>query len=494
MTRSRTAFLSVLLLFLVPLPAAAALEFHLSFDRSAHPRAFTGRVYVMLFSAGTGSLQAGPSWFAAKPFFARDVKDWKPGEIIVFDRAVLSHPVTLDRIPKGDYSVQAVMDLAGGARSFSRGPGNVWTVLPKVAIDPVKSAAVSLRLDRVYSEPVFKDTDRIKLVDIESKLLTAFHKRSTHLRAGIILPESYARSPTRRYPVVYEIPGFSGNHFMAPRALNRTNLAGVEVIHVMLDPDCHHGHHVFADSANNGPCGKALIEELIPAIESRFRAVGRPGGRAVTGHSSGGWSSLWLQVRYPDFFGGVWSTAPDPVTFNDFQRIDVYRPAENMFTDHDGKPRPIARRGSTPMLWVKGFSDMDVVMGHGGQLRSFEAVFSERGPDGQPRPLWERKTGAIDPNVAKSWQKYDIRLVLQQNWRTLGPRLRGKLHVYIGEMDNFYLEGATRKLKETLEALGSDAVIELFPGKDHSSLMTTELRSRISREMAAMFRSAKAVE
>jgi S-formylglutathione hydrolase FrmB len=493
MTRTRISFFSALLLFLVPLPAAA-LEFHLSFDRAAHPREFTGRVYVMLFSSGTTSLQPGPDWFSPRPFFAKDVRDWKPGQTLVFDRTALGYSVTVDRIPKGSYSVQAVMDLAPNARSFSRGPGNVWTVLPKIDLDPAKDGSIALKLDRIYTEPVFNQTDRIKLVDIESKLLTAFHHRPTRLRAGVVLPESYASSPNRKYPVVYEIPGFSGNHFMASMALGKTNLAGVEAIHVMLDPDCHHGHHAFADSANNGPCGRALIEELIPAIESKFRAIGRPAGRAVTGHSSGGWSSLWLQVSYPDFFGGVWSTAPDSVTFNAFQTSDVYRPGENMFTDRDGKPCPIARRGNKPVLWVKGFSDMEVVMGHGGQLRSFEAVFSERGADGQPKPLWDRKTGAIDLDVAKSWEKYDIRLVLQRNWKTLGPRLAGKIHVYMGELDNFYLDGATRLLKQTLGSLGSDAVVELFPGKDHRSLMTTELRARIAREMAAMFKAAKAVE
>ncbi len=381
----------------------------------------------------------GPSWFSPKPFFAKNVKGWKPGATLVFDRATLGYPVTVERIPKGSYSVQAVMDLVPNARSFSQGPGNVWTVVPKIELDPTRSGPVALKLDRVFTERVFNQTDRIKLVDIESKLLTTFHKRPTHLRAGVVLPESYASSPMRKYPVVYEIPGFTGNHNMVARASGKTNVAGVEVIHVMLDPDCHHGHHVFADSANNGPCGKALIEELIPAIESRFRAVGKPGGRAVTGHSSGGWSSLWLQVTYPDFFGGVWATAPDPVDFHDFQRIDVYRPGENMFTARDGTPRPLARKGNKPLLFIKAFSDMEVVMGHGGQLRSFEAVFSERGADGQPKPLWDRKTGAIDLDVARSWEKYDIRLVIERNWKTLAPRLRGKIHVYMGEMDSFYL-------------------------------------------------------
>jgi S-formylglutathione hydrolase FrmB len=490
MTRLPALLLS-LLLVPAPLSAAGPLEFHLTFSPAACARPFTGRVYVMLFDAGTTSLQGGPSWFSPKPFFARDVAGWKPGETILLDRTALGYPTNLDRIAKGAYAVQAVMDLAPDSRSFSQAPGNVYAVLGKVQLDPAASGPVRLQLDKVYTARTFKESDRIKLVDIESKLLTAFHGRPTRLRAGVVLPESYARGGAKKYPVVYEIPGFTGDHFMASSALarNATNLDGLEVIHVVLDPNCRLGHHVFADSANNGPCGKALVEELIPAIEKRFRAISKPAARIVTGHSSGGWSSLWLQVSYPDFFGGVWSTAPDPVTFSDFQRIDLYRRGENMFTDPEGNPRPLARRGGKTILWYRGFSDMEEVMGHGGQLGSFEAVFSERGGDGRPRRLWDRKTGAIDPEVARSWEKHDIRLLLERDWKALGPKLAGKIHVYMGEMDNFYLEGAARRLGQSLKALGSDAVVQLFPGKDHGSLMTREMRARIAREMAARLRA-----
>lgn len=233
---------------------------------------------------------------------------------------------------------------------------------------------------------------------------------------------------------------------------------------------------------------------MIPAVEKRFRAAGKPAGRIVTGHSSGGWSSLWLQVAYPDFFAGVWSTAPDPVDFRDFQRINIYSPEENVFLDRDGKARPLGRQKGKVILWYKSFSDMEEVLGRGGQLASFEAVFSDRGPDGRPKRLWDRKTGAIDPDVAKSWEKYDIRLVLERNWPTLGPKLRGKLRVYMGEEDTFYLQGATRLLQQSLKKLGSDAVVELFPGKDHFSLMSKEMRTRIGKEMAAVFRAGKVVE
>jgi S-formylglutathione hydrolase FrmB len=269
---------------------------------------------------------------------------------------------------------------------------------------------------------------------------------------------------------------------------NATDVAGMEMLYVVLNPDCRTGHHVFAASDNNGPCGEALVKELIPYIEAKYRALGTPAGRLLTGHSSGGWSSLWLQITYPDFFGSVWSTAPDPVDFRDFQRINIYKPGANMFVDEEDRPRPLARIKSKAVLFYKPFSDMEVVMGHGGVLQSFEAVFSPRGSDGRPRPLWDRTTGRIDPEVAKAWERYDIRLVLERNWKTLGPKLAGKLHVYMGDQDTFYLEGAVVLLKEALAKLGSDAVVELFPGKDHGSLMDKTLRERIAKEMAASVR------
>jgi S-formylglutathione hydrolase FrmB len=475
-----------------PAPGAQPrpLEFHLSFDKAVSPSPFTGRVYVLLSKGGLGQLPSGPNWFRPEPFFARDVKGWKPGETLAFGPEALGHPVTLPELPKGTWSVVAVMDFDRGGRSFSAAAGNGYSRPLRRELDPAATGPVPLTIDQVYKARRFVDTDRVKLVDVESKLLTAFHGRPTRLRAGVVLPASFAAEPARRYPVVYEVPGFGGDHFGAFGALRRnaTDVAGVEMLYVVLDPACRLGHHVFADSANNGPCGRALLEELIPHLEKKYRGLGTAAARFVTGHSSGGWSSLWLQVAYPDHFGGVWSTAPDPVDFRDFQRIDLTRPGANMFVDAAGKPRPIARRGGKPLLNYKPFSDMEVVMGHGGQLGSFEAAFSPRGADGKPRPLWDRTTGAVDPEVARAWQRYDIRLVLERGWKTLAPRLAGKLHVYMGSEDNFYLEGAVALLGESLAKLDSDAVVEVFPGRDHGTLMDRKLRERIAREMADRFR------
>jgi hypothetical protein len=485
---------AALILPAAPTPSTPRpLEFHVTFTPAISSAPFRGRVYVMLSAAKTGEPRMRVNWFNPEPFFALDVKDWKPGAAVVVSGA-LACPQPLGKLKKGGYTVQAVMDLDRGGRHFGTSPGNGYSKPLRLELDPAASGPVRLTIDQVAREAPFKETERVKLVEIESKLLTAFHGRPTRLRAGVILPKSFLEQPGKRYPVIYEIPGFSGTHrfAFAREALKATDVADVEFLYVVLDPECRLGHHVFADSANNGPCGKALVEELIPAIEKKYRALARPNARFLTGHSSGGWSSLWLQVTYPDCFGGVWSTAPDPVDFRDFQRINLYQAGVNVFTDEANKPRPIARRGDKPVLFYKGFSDMEVVMGRGGQLASFEAVFSPRGSNGQPRQLWDRKTGKVDAKVARSWQAYDIRLVLERNWKALGPKLRGKLHVYMGGQDTFYLEGATVLLKEALNRLGSDAVVELFPGRHHGNLLDKKLRERIAREMADRLRQAQA--
>jgi hypothetical protein len=480
-------------LSLLAAPAARAadvrpLAFHVTFDKAVSDKPFSGRVYVMLSRSDRSEPRTGPNWFRQEPIFARDVKDWKPGEELVIDGTALAFPNPLAKLPKAAWSAQAVMDFDRGERNFSSAPGNGYSKVVRKELDAAATGPVALTIDQVVAARPFQETERVKLAEIDSKLLSDFHKRPVRLRAGVVLPRSFATDPKKRYPVVYEIPGFGGTHFMARNLTGRTDVAGVEMLWVVLDPSCRLGHHVFADSANNGPCGRALVKELIPFIEKQYRGLGSPAARFVTGHSSGGWSSLWLQVTYPDFFGGVWSTAPDPVDFRDFQRINVYRPGANMFIDDQGERRPLARTGGKPTIFYKPFSDMDRITGHGGQLDSFDAVFSPRGPDGKPKPLWDRDTGIIDPEVAKCWEKYDIRLTLENNWKALAPKLSGKLHVYTGSEDTFYLEGAVALLKEALAKLGSDALVEIVPGRNHGDLIDARMRERISKEMAATFR------
>jgi S-formylglutathione hydrolase FrmB len=431
--------------------------------------------------------RSGPNWFNPQPFFAVEAKGWKAGEPLRVGPEAAGFPGRLDTLEPGDYVAQAVVRLNPDTHKLGDGEGNAYG--PAVAFSVERKGEIKgdgpikLTVDKVVPPRKFEETERVKLVEIDSPLLSAFHHRPIKHRAAVILPKD---DPKASRAALYIIPGFGGDHFMAPLFARNPRLrTGENLIRVVLDPDCGTGHHVFADSAYNGPRGKALVEELIPHIEKTFHAIPEPKARLVGGHSSGGWSSLWLQVAYPDVFGGVWSTSPDPVDFREFQKVDLYAPGANTFRDRQGKPRPIARRGRQPVLYYEPFSKMEDVIGEGGQLHSFEAVFSPLGPDGRPRPLWDRKSGAVDPETARTWEAYDIRLVLERNWKTLGPKLKGKIHVVVGDLDTFYLEGAVKLLKGSLEKLGSDAVVEVVPDRDHMTLLDATLADRFDREMAA---------
>jgi hypothetical protein len=467
-------------------PDAKGLAFEVMCEPALGIKPGPARVYVMLDADRSPTEpRLGPDWFHPQPFFAVDVENGKPGEPVRIDDRALGFPGPLSKLEPGRYRIQAVIRLNRDTYRIGDGEGNAYGPIVRAVLDPKKGGTTALKVDRIVPPRPFPETDRIKLIELPSPKLSAFHHRPIKHRAAVIFPEDLvkAENPAKR-PTLYIIPGFGGDHFIAPRFAKDSRMAaGQDFIRVLLDPDCGTGHHVFADSATNGPRGTALVEEFIPYIEKTLPAIADPRARLLNGHSSGGWSSLWLQVAYPDTFGGTWSTSPDPVDFRDFQRIDLYAPGENMFRDREGQRRPIARRGSTPALFYDRFSQMDDVIGWGGQLGSFEAVFSPIGSDGRPRKLWNRSTGAVDLEVARAWEPYDIRLLLERNWPTLAPKLKGKLHVITGGLDTFYLEGAVKLLKASLAKLGSDAVVEIVPNRDHSTLLDAKMAQRLDREM-----------
>ena len=335
---------------------------------------------------------------------------------------------------------------------------------------------------------------------MRSPCLSEFWGRDMALVAGVVRPLDWKDG--EKLPVCYNVHGFGGSHevawFQGP-ALQKAEQAGAlpRMLYVFLNAQCERGHHEFADSVNNGPCGRALTTEFIPALEKKFGGVGEPWGRFVTGHSSGGWSSLWLEVTYADFFGGCWSTAPDSVDFRDFTGIDIYS-YESAYKDPEGNPIMLVRRNGKFVSSIKDYVDgSDEVNAIGGQFYSFNAVFSPRANDGTPMRLFDWKSGAIDTAVADAWRKYDISLILQENWKTLAPKLEGKVHVWIGTIDTFRLEGATTLLKEELAKLGSDADILLVEGRDHGSLYAPQpelwpkgMMTRIHNEMWASYQKS----
>lgn len=460
-----------------------------TFPSSIRSTPFTGRVTVFFSAAAAGEPRLGPDWFRPEPFVSLDVVDWSPGMPLT-----IAHDTPgLLTFPKGQSvdtakykRAQVVARFDRWSREVGRGAGNGYSPVVEFTAD-AHQTPLAVTLDRVVPERKFKESSVARLCEVPSPLLTAFYGFPVSVKAGVVLPASYATSPERRYPVIFTIPGFGGTHFSAERTepIAESNPGGVEFLRVMLDPSCPWGHHVFADSANNGPWGTALVTEWLPEFERRFRVA--KNGRFLTGHSSGGWSSLWLQISHPEVFDGVWSTAPDSVDFRDFQQANIYREGENAWVDPEGNRRPIAHRGAQVLVWWDDFDHMEQVLGPGGQFQSFEAVFSRRAANGRPEPLWNRETGAIDCVAAVAWRRFDIRHYIDAHWDRLREPLAGKLHVFMGSEDTFYLTGATVKLRDSLQQLGSDAVVEIHEGKDHSSLFDAALRDRIRTEMAERF-------
>ena len=481
-----------------PASANQPLRFVVTFPDTARAAPASGRLLLFL-AQGSATEPRRASFTKLGPVYAIDVKDLKPGEPVTFSPAnfsapdALAFPLPLGRLTPGAYQAQAVLDLDTTERDYNAGPGNLYSRPQTCELRGTRGGTINVVADQVVGPlSVRADTETVKLVELPSKLLSDFHGRPIFLRGGVILPSTYATEPARRYAVIYQVPGFGGRHTSAwaPAAgaagqRGPTGETPLQAIRVVLDPSCPLGHHVFANSANNGPVGDALVTEFIPEIERRFRAVPAAGARFVTGHSSGGWSSLWLQVTYPDTFGGCWSTSPDPVDFRAFQTMNLYADKNGCWTPF-GQPRAVMRSRLKAEVTFPELQLWEYVIGYGSQLDSFDAVFSPRGADGRPLQVMDKLSGAINPAVVEHWKRYDIRLVLEKNWRTLGPKLRGKLHVMTGTWDTYYLNPAVELLRDFLQTTDYGGYVELLPG-DHGTAITAAVRRRIDAEMAAAF-------
>ncbi len=483
-------------------PPTGGLSFAVTYDASITD-SYTGRVYVMLSASESGEPRMGSRWSHTEPFFAVDVTYWKPGDVLRFDssRRTLSFPGPMRALEQDDHTVQAVMRRNLDSHTIGSGQGTGYSTKITQNFNGADDKTVALHITEVAesrdpaAHPMFSkmfDSGRLQHVRMRSDMLSDFHGRDIHLEAAVLLPESYLEKENagREYPALYLIPGFGGSEFQGVymATMNRDDNAN-QIVKIGLDSDIRTGHHVFANSANNGPYADALVEEFIPYLEQQFRLTAAPHGRYLTGISSGGWSSLWLQIQYPQFFGGTWSFVPDPVDFRKFQTVDIYADDANIYRDQQGKRRPLGRQGDTVFIWADDFGRMEHVMGEGGQLHSFEAVFSPKGNDGKPMPLYDRETGAIDSNVAEAWRVYDIRLVLEEQWPRIGKSLQGKLHIIAGEDDNFYLEDAVKLLRESLQELGSDAEVEVLEGRNHGSAPSPDRFKRLDEQLLEMYQS-----
>lgn len=469
-----------------------ALRFRVSLEPALGLGPVSGRLLVYL-TANAKPLEMIEPGFGAEAkdvwIVAKEVQHLAPGDSVVLGAEDLTFPQRLSRAPVADYQVMALLDADhNAAYTHMTAPDLRSRVMRVTALNPSHAPPLELRLSERVTVPTFNLPSGSERLEFNSPALSAFWGRSIPMRGIVVLPPGYATSG-ERYPTVYWTHGFGGDlSYLAVEAAQivkgtaEGNLP--PMIWVFLDETCAGGTHEFADSVNNGPWGSALTRELIPYLEAKYRMDARPRGRFLTGHSSGGWATLWLQVAYPRFFGGTWSTSPDPIDFRDFTNIDLTKD-RSVYTRPDGTPTPLVRMNGRDVESFEDISRQERVLGDfGGQIASFDWVFSPRGADGRPMPLFDRETGVVHRDVAEYWlQHYDISRILTTNARKLVAHLRGKIHVIVGTADTFYLNGPVRLLETAIAPLGYEAKITFLSGRTHFDLFDGGLMTRIAAQM-----------
>jgi S-formylglutathione hydrolase FrmB len=430
---------------------------------------------------------------------AQEVAHLEPGATVELDADVVAFPTPFSQLKPGHYAVQAVLDRDQSYNYTGRGSGDLVSDVVEMDL-PGDTQPLTLATVIPESDPAQQTNEHIHRIDFVSATLSRFWGRPVTLRGWVATPPDYGTHPGRRYPTVYYTHGFGGTlssvHGVAVARWDEMKTGKAPpMIWVGLDQTSPTGTSEFVDSVNNGPWGLALTSELIPDLERQYRMDAKPSGRLLTGHSSGGWAVLWLQVNYPKLFGGAWPTSPDPSDFHDFLSIDLYAPGANVYRKPDGTPWPLARDKGEMLVSVEDFTRREVVVGeYGGQMASFEWVFSPRGADGRPLQMFDRTTGVVAPAVIAYWkERYDVAEHLRRHWPELRRDLDGKIHLTVGTADTFYLDGAAHRLEATMKALGAKTDFRYVEGRGHFDLYLvgddrSGLYKKIGWEMYALAR------
>jgi S-formylglutathione hydrolase FrmB len=471
----------------VPAPAHVFFRVQVA---STLPAPVSGRLLIFL-KQGAGDKDVSVSEFhpAETWVAAREIHDVAPGESIEVDADQIAFPKPFSALGAGTYEAQAVLDVEH-TYNYSARNAKDW-ISPVVALaswTPGSGAEPVLALDHHQEEDPRLAAMMAAMAaqakpgvaqreDLESPLLTRFWGRPTYIRAWVILPPGYDEHAATTYPTAYWTAGFGGTlEYSLPSGLSlRKRMEDGKMppmIWVMLDESIPEGTHEFADSVNNGPWGAALTTEFIPYLEKKYHMDARRTGRLLNGHSSGGWASLQLEVNYPNVFGGTWSTSPDPSDFHDFTGPDLYAANANVFHFADGSPVPIFRDKGKVIATFEQFTHLEDVLGpYGGQVSSFDWVFSPKGPSGAPEPMFDHQTGAVHPEVVAYWHDhYDLANIVESHWAEDGASLKGRIHVFVGTADTFYLDGAAHKFEARLKALDADAHFTFIPDRTHFDL------------------------
>jgi hypothetical protein len=382
----------------------------------------------------------------------------------------------------------------GEGQQWSQKPGNLYSAPIALHIDPAHPVRTALVLDKEITPiqpPV--DSEYVRHIRIKSELLSKFWGRDVYLGAHVLVPKDFDRHPEAHYPLMV----FHG-HFPAdisdfrtippdpdlkPQYSERFHLADYNHIEQQeaykffekwisadfprfLVVEIEHANPYYDDSyavnsANLGPYGDAINKELIPEIERRFRAIGAGWARFTYGGSTGGWEALATQVFYPDMYNGAFAACPDPIDFRGFEVVNIYEDANAYVLQGEALKveRPSARNYLGEVFATQRDANyMELVSGDhgrsGGQYDIWTAVYSPIGPDGYPQPLFDKLTGAIDKQVAGYWREhFDLSHIIERDWAALAPKLQGKIHIYVGSADTFYLNDAVYFTQARLEAL-----------------------------------------
>jgi hypothetical protein len=442
--------------------------------------------------------------YHSQQIFGVDVSALPTGHAITVDDSAQGYPIAkLRDLPAGDYTVQAIFNRyeefhPGGGKAVwlppDKGEGQQWNHKPgnpmskpaAMHLDPAHGGAIKITLDAVIPpvpapEP---DTKYLKHIQIKSDMLTKFWGRDTSIGAMVLLPAGFDEHPDAHYPVVVWQDHFEPN-FRVPAPWRENPPGGYKnasekfvqrwayrfyndwtggilphVILVVLNhANPYYDDSYAVNSANIGPYGDAITQEIIPEIERRYRGIGAGWARGTLGGSTGGWEALAAQIFYPDFYNGAWGLCPDPVDFHAYQVTNLYDDANayERIGPFETVPIPSDRRNdgdvTAEMAQVNHYELALGTHGRSGeQYDVWQAVFSPAGDDGYPRPIYDKLTGAIDKQTVQYWHDhYDLDAILMRDWPTLGPKLEGKLHIAVGLNDTYYLDTAVHLLQQNLE-------------------------------------------
>lgn len=468
-----------------------------------------GRLLLLLSTDGKAEprfqISDGPE---TQVVFGIDVENWKPGEPAVVDARAFGYPVrSTAALKAGEYFVQALLHRyetfhradghtvrlpmdRGEGQQWNKAPGNLFSAPRKVMVGT--SGTETVVIDQEIPAIVGPaDTKFIKHIRIQSERLSKFWGRPMYLGAHVLLPHGFEEHPEARYPLMLfhgHFPADFGNFRteppdpnLAPDYSERFKVHGYNRIQQQeayqfykrwispgfprfLIVEVQHANPYYDDSyavnsANLGPYGDAIMYELLPEIERRFRGIGQGWARFTYGGSTGGWEALAAQVFYPDDFNGCFAACPDPIDFRAYTTVNLYEDRNAYFVE--GPHRRVARPGKRNYLGhvsatVADMNSMELALGtksrSGGQFDIWEAVYSPVGADGYPKRIFDKLTGEIDRETASYWREnYDLRHILERDWNKLGPKVEGKIHIYCGDMDTFYLNNAVYLMEAFLK-------------------------------------------